>query len=299
MSSPTNLGVAGLASDDSGSVGTLTVTTFFDIPATTGCVVLALLLAFVYDGSTPPTVDASTITDDSGGSNVYQVYPEGSNNGLSYDVGRPGPGPLGSRNTFGHDGDTPPTGCSVTLIFMFPATDLPSGTNISIPLAGTGLEGGNYQAAEAIALGFTSSTGYTTLEASAAGQLIDPTDTSDETGANVPLGDHLFSELDPVGSQYVCFVAIQGSSITGTGVIYDNGGNWTDQNDGSFVDDLIEWTLFTIDGDTVDQTQAIIQFAESTAGVDVDSCWTICPVTTFVPVLVNYPVFEHMFRAGD
>lgn len=296
MASPIFLGELGSTSDSSGSVTSLVITTTIDVPANE-IIVVAVIAGYAFDGS-DPTFDPSTINDDVG--NTYFAFAEGGNNSLSYDVGRPGPGPLGQRRT---DGDgTPPSGCIVALGFCLTSADTPAGTTVTVPLAGTGPDGGNFNFAAGQALGFTATEEYQGFSAQAAGQLIDPTDTSDETGANVPLGDHPFSDIDDAAfpCQLICLVAAQGPTISGTGTIDDPSDNWTKVDGGSFPSYLCEWGLFVVDCDLVDQSQAFMQFSESGSGTAIASCWTICPVVTVAPSPpTNYPVFGHQIRATD
>lgn len=292
MASPTFLGELGSTTDSSGSVTDLTIATTIDVPAG-GIIVVAVTAGYAFDGS-DPTFDPSTITDDAG--NPYNIFPEGGNDNLSYDVGRPGPGPLGQRRT---DGDgTPPSGCIVALGWALTAVDTPAGTTITIPLTGTGPSGANFDFAAAQALGFTTTNEYQGFAAQAAGQLIDPTSITDETGDNIPLGDHPFSDIDDAAfpTQLICLIGAQGSTISGTGTIDDPSDNWTKVDGGNFGGYLCEWGLFVVDCGLVDQSQPFMQFAESGSGVAIKSCWTICPVVTANPSPpVGIPLFDTVF----
>lgn len=299
MASPAFLGVA--ASDDlyvpyggAGITGPLVLTTTIDIPAGTyqhpvSLVLLGLGAPSDFSGgaslgfSGPITDDAPVTTMPVNGWEI--ANPDGAG-GFAYNFGRPtdscfpgfdiGNFALKAGGGWGLGGFGMVGGSYCFMLTCYPKRALPAGSQITIPFTTSGTPTTLLRAS---LLAFQD--GNQALVRLSA-RSMDPTDTSDGNSANIPLGDHVFSEILAATEQMVCMVwaddaatsggVVIGDQVTGSETVDDLGGVWTKVEGGGYAASSelggLVYSIYTADGAAIDRTQPMVNFEVSGLGVD-------------------------------
>lgn len=300
MASPTFLGVA--ASDElyvpyggAGITGPLVITTTMDIPAGTYArpvqlVLLGLGAPSGFSGgadlafSGPITDDAPVTTMPA---NTWELGNPDGVGGMAYDFGRPttecfpsfdiGNAALKAGGGWGVGGLGMVGGSYCFMLSCYPKRALPAGTQITIPFTTSGTP---TTLLRATLLAFQD--GNQALVRCSA-RTMDPTDTSDGDGANVPLGDHTFADLELSPNNYVLGMVWADDSAVSAGVpvaptisgfetVDDTSGNWTRVETGGYAASSelggLVYSIFVADGSVVDSSLPFETFEVSGLGVD-------------------------------
>lgn len=293
MPAPTSLGLVatgdayvpwGHASSGGSPTSPLELTTLVDIPAATPrhSVYLLVLLRYapsINEVGTGNGLTIDSITDDApgpGDANVYTTAGLGGNGSFAYNFGRPtfqcfAAFDIGNNGS----GVDKSGGSNCAMVYCRPSRPIPVGSTISIAftpaLMATALIG-------ATALAFVDG-GIPGVQLSS--RTINPAITADGDSANVPLGDHILSELVGLSDYIVAHVWADDAKtvdntiqITGSETIDDVGaGVWTKLDAGGRATTSdqggLVFSVFTADASLVDLSQPLVSF-EISDGIGVD-----------------------------
>lgn len=299
MASPTFLGV--VASDElyvpyggGGITSPLVLTTTVDVPASTHRHPLALCLIGLgapsdFSGGAELGFDGPVVDDAAGAApaNVWEIANPDGDGGYAYNFGRPtdecfpgfdiGNAALNTDGSgWGLGGFGMVGGSYCFMLTCYPSRPLPAGTEITVAFTTAGTP---TTLLRATVLAF-SDAGTPLVELSA--RSMDPSDTSDGNGANLPLGGHTFDELIDTAEQLICMCWADDSAvaagvvapptITGAETVDDLGGIWTLAEQGGYAASSqlggLVYSIFTADGAVIDLTQPMVNFEVSGLGVD-------------------------------
>lgn len=206
--------------------------------------------------------------------NVYNELGAGGSGGYAYGFGRPTTECDANFGTFGADEASYSGGSGIALVYCFPTRPIPAGSTISIPFTAT-----EVTLLGATVLGFLDA-GDPEVNLSA--KTITPANIEDGDSANIPLGDHIFSELFDGQEIVIAHVFADDSPvdsgsgrapgllpvIDGAQTIDDDGvGSWTKVDAGGRANTSdfggLIYSVFLADTNGIDLTQPMVTFTIS------------------------------------